>query len=515
MEIKDDTGLSIQEGSLNLADSVGFQTIDPEYTDESDQFVTDVEQEIDDRRPLYESPWLRIVIALGTVVVVFFTVGFLFGGNEPEVAEETEVDEEPELTLTLDPEESEPSVELDQMRAEVALLEQQVAIQQVDRENARLAESQNEAETAANRAQTPPTPQRSTAVSTRPSAPLPPPRTVVSASPVTRTPVAPVRPPARTISTSAPRSAPIPAYRPPASATAASVPMLRTEPVEVDDRTPEEKWYDASNSGIMGSMPAPESAVVESSEPVQVATAFGSNLDGEPNYVLKNANYKEYETIAQDFVDPVPGLRAARDLVPMGTYASAQVTTPIVWGAEESQFMLELTDDVYTNTNQIAIPKGAFVVVQPGNVNNTNGQAELAVVGISINGEVFPIDYGVVTVNAKDGNPLIAKKYGDVGRSIASNDFEMFAIGALAGIGEELTRADSETITNSAYGSTVSRSGNTGNVLGGILAGGAGQLTDRMAARNDARMDEIGDRNNIWFLPAGTELEIYFNQDLV
>lgn len=268
---------------------------------------------------------------------------------------------------------------------------------------------------------------------------------------------------------------------------------------------------------MIGTVSAPtEPEMTE--EPVMVASVFENGSPENPPYQLKNVNYKPQGNIVsqRSYEEPIPGFHAeSPDLIPLGTYASAQVTSHIVWGmGDNRQYTIQLTEDVYTNTNQVAIPTGASLIVVPGALNESNGLAELAVVGISVNGQSFPVDYGVISVNAKDGNPLIAKNYGNTGRDIARNDFEMVAIGALAGIGQELIRPDTETTTTSAFGATTSRSGNGGNILGGALAGASEQLADRMSDRNDRRLDDIQNREPVWYIPAGEEIEIVFNQDM-
>ncbi|NJM98897.1 MAG: hypothetical protein HC800_18635, partial [Phormidesmis sp. RL_2_1] len=122
------------------------------------------------------------------------------------------------------------------------------------------------------------------------------------------------------------------------------------------------------------------------------------------------------------------------------------------------------------------------------------------------------LDYRTISVTGANGDPLIADRYGDVGGEYASNDVEMFLIGAIGSIGRELTKPNSQTITNSNFGSTTNTDYGDRNILGAILAGGTEELVDRMGDRNDDRLAEIAQRENIMYIPRGTQVSIYINQ---
>ena len=90
----------------------------------------------------------------------------------------------------------------------------------------------------------------------------------------------------------------------------------------------------------------------------------------------------------------------------------------------------------------------------------------------------------------------------------------MFAVGALGGIGRVLTRPNSQVITTGTFGATSSTDFGDPNILGAILAGGTEQLTERMAERNAERLAELRSRQDIFYLPEGTEVQFYVNSGL-
>lgn len=511
MTIQDDT-------NLTLADQVNFQTVDVEPT-AGDDFANRVAEEYSDKRPLHESPYLRIGLAVGAIAFVLGFFAIWPGGDKPATVsvEDAESDEQ-ELSLTLDPEASgSDSAELEALRTEVALLEQQVALAQVDRSDARESTSTATPQPETSRTTTRTTTRPNSTATQATSRPARSPSTAPVSSVAVRTPP---RPAPRVTPVSRPaavRSA-TPTSAPPAQLASRSYSPPATNYTPPD---PNEEWARLSNAGMVGMMPEPD--VNEDA----TAYAYGNDVDVqvasksvEPEYQLKNASFISIEIEESDSVEmaeaeAVPGLWSDTDYIPLGSRAQGEVATPIVWALEDQQSTIEVIEDVTTVNGDVMVPAGAYLIVQPVQVDRSSGLAELAVVGISIDGRTTPIDYRSISISGEGGNPLIAEQYGDVGAEIASNDLENALIGALAGAGRELTRPRSESVTNTTFGSTVSRDNGNRNVVGGILQGGTERLADRMGDRNEARLDRIRDRESIWHLPQGAAVEIHFNEDVM
>jgi len=495
--IKDDTDLSLLERT-------NFQVAPSSDGKETDEFVDDVEALGRDEVGLARSPWMRIALAIGAAS---FALGFGFilslgKGNSGQVAvESTDDSDESELTLQLE-ETADSSTgsnrsDMDAMRSEIALLEQQLALASVDRDptavsTARIAAPESPEEQVEPKRTQP-------RLATQPVSSI---RTNPRPTPVPAAPRQPVvahtvpSPPARTIVRTVP--APTPTPTPSPSFSNSSRP---TEPVD-----PQQAWLAASTAGVFGHMPPMEAQDVQAEAIAQ---------EPESEYRLESVNYIEVEERRFfSLNEPVPGLRYDGPLtVPMGSSAKAIVVSPISWIGKGDQFILQTSEDIFSSSEHVVIPKDSLVVVQPVSIDESSGLAELAAVGIEVDGEVIPVDYQKIAIRGKSGNPLIAKRYGDIGSDIAANDLEMFAVGALSGIGEILTRPDSQTITTGALSSSSSTDFGDRNILGAILAGGTRNLTDRMADRNDERLDEIRSRGVIYYLPEGEEVQFYVNSE--
>ncbi len=488
--IPDDTDLS-------LLDRTDFQTVDRTSPDAVNEFVSDVEKLEDQTVHLSRNPYVRVGAVLG---LTFFALGFgLMFSLGSRHQEQSVVPEEPEasaLTLELTPDadsgnlSAAETAEVDALRSELALLQQQMALAEVDRDDDQLLVEAQRRRLETGSVASPSSPVASAPAAGRPAAaasPVATPvRSTLAPAPAVRIPPSPAAPVVRPASPAVLRSAPV--SPPPAS---------RSADYEAPD--PHQAWYEASNSGVFGSMPV----VQKVSEPVATET-----IDDSP-YQLKTASFTEPQS-AYESVKSVPGL-IEPDTIPMGQSADAVVATPIVWLNQNDQFLIELQEDILNNRGEVAIPAGAAVVVQPVSVDASSGYAALAAVGLLIDNQLIPIDYTTVAIRGESGDPLIAERYGNPGSEIAANDLELFAIGALGRIGDVLTRPDNQSISTGAFGGSVNTEYGDRNIVGAILQGGAEQIADRMSDRNESRLSELRSRAQIYYLPEGRRVQFYIN----
>jgi Bacterial conjugation TrbI-like protein len=111
---------------------------------------------------------------------------------------------------------------------------------------------------------------------------------------------------------------------------------------------------------------------------------------------------------------------------------------------------------------------------------------------------------------------LIASSWGNKGGEIASRDAETFAVGSLAKVGKVLNQPKEEqTSSNSGFGGTSSFSSirkNRSNILGAVLEGGFEPLTQQILQRNQQALQEIQQRENVWYVKAGTDVQVFVNQ---
>lgn len=86
-------------------------------------------------------------------------------------------------------------------------------------------------------------------------------------------------------------------------------------------------------------------------------------------------------------------------------------------------------------------------------------------------------------------------------------------MGAISKIAELSNRTDSQIITT-AGGNIVTQNKNSTNILTAALEGGTSSIVPQISSRNQQAISEMMRRSNIWFLSAGTQVEIFVNQIL-
>ena len=459
----------------NLADQLGIQTVRPQ--EEADL----LDKNRQESRPLYKNPYVKVGIALA---FIFFSIGFaslflIVGNSNEELAEpgarQVEGDVSP-LSLTLDsPQENlapgeASSAEIQRLRAQNALLEQQLAMAEIDR-NLRPPQD-SFTDSSLSREPTSPEVGPTSSPQRMPPARIVPPPATPATSPVSsvrpsRTTSAPVSPPP-VVTSSRPRT-----------------PSIPLEPVD-----PNETWERLATSGMYGMMLASSGDPTSSSESPQ-----------ESPLPVSIAN--------------VPGLLSPslQRKVPMGQRVAAQTTAPIAWLEAETQHRIRLSAEIVFDNGEVAVPEGAFLIAQTASINESNGLGQLIVTGFQIDDDFTPLPSDLIVVNGAAGNPLIANRFGDPGPEIASGDIELFAIGALGRVGQVINRPDSQVITTGTFGSTVSTDNGDSDILAAVLEGGADQISDRLDERNEDRLDELLDRDVIFYLPEEMQLEIYISGD--
>ncbi|NJL64923.1 MAG: TrbI/VirB10 family protein [Methylacidiphilales bacterium] len=213
----------------------------------------------------------------------------------------------------------------------------------------------------------------------------------------------------------------------------------------------------------------------------------------------------------------------------VGSSSSGKLVTPLIWTKnqpnsaavnsakqpQQDKFIIQLSQPLTTKVGLVIFPKGSQIIVQVKDIQKS-GFTELEATGAVINGNEYLLPGNAIAVRGKSGQPLIASKWGDKGGEIASRDAETFAVGSLAKVGKVLNQPKEEQIsTNSGFGGTSSFSSirrNRSNILGAVLEGGFEPLTQQILQRNQQALQEIQQREYVWYVKAGTEVQVFVNQ---
>ncbi len=267
---------------------------------------------------------------------------------------------------------------------------------------------------------------------------------------------------------------------------------------------------DASSLQAPNQLPTPNSVdgspAIQSAEPQQIPSGL---TPATPTSTRPAINHAEEAAILQG--RPLPTSSAA---LITGTQAKAVLETPLIWAAatetEAPQFMVQLTEPLLTPEDAIGLPAETALVVQVDSVDES-GLAQLAVVSFIQDDHEVALPTGAIQLRGLEGTPLIAQKYGDPGSDIARMDLNMAAMSGVSRVAELINRPQSSSVISNAGGSTVTQETGDPNILAGLLEGAFGQLSEQMAERNQSALEEILNRPTIWYLPSGTEVEVYIN----
>ena len=114
--------------------------------------------------------------------------------------------------------------------------------------------------------------------------------------------------------------------------------------------------------------------------------------------------------------------------------------------------------------------------------------------------------------NAPEGKPLLAVQFPNQSGTIASMDTALFFLGGLGKAAELLNRTESQVVTTTDGGTVISSNNPERNLPAGILEGGIQTMVPLIGQRNQQLISQMMQQTNVWFMPAGTEVELYVNQ---
>jgi hypothetical protein len=176
---------------------------------------------------------------------------------------------------------------------------------------------------------------------------------------------------------------------------------------------------------------------------------------------------------------------------------------------------VRLQEPLKTVDGAIALPENTELLAEIRSLSE-QGLLQLTinkvVLLINNNPTEITLPKNAITVRAIEGKPLIASQFPNQVSSITSMDAGLFILGGLGKAAELFNRTESQVVTTTQAGSIVSNNNPQRNILAGVMEGGMSSVVPQIAQRNQQAIAQMMQRTNIWFLPAGTEVEVYINQ---
>ena len=213
----------------------------------------------------------------------------------------------------------------------------------------------------------------------------------------------------------------------------------------------------------------------------------------------------------------------------VGESVDGKLLTPLIWSKHQNNnpdkqsknksksenFVIELEQPLNTQDGFVVLPKGSQVVAQINNVNQ-GGLVELQATQVLINGQEYILPPNAIAIRGNSGKPLIASRLNNKKGEIARRDAQTFAVGSLAKVGKVLNQPkEQQILTSSGFGGTNSFSSirrNRENIFGAVLEGGFEPLTQQILKRNQQALQELERQGDVWYVKAGTNVQVFVNQ---
>jgi hypothetical protein len=287
-------------------------------------------------------------------------------------------------------------------------------------------------------------------------------------------------------------------------------------PAEV--KNPAEEWQRLASIGSYGNLAAPS----EMPKAIAPNPAIASNVSTQSLVIEKPRSDSLTSYLAQS--EKSLQATSANTLL-VGTTARASLKTALVFSTDGSRvigsapglipkFIVTLQEAISTADGKVAIPANASLIVVARPLDAKSGLSELDVVGIVINGRELTPPANAITIRGADGAPLIADKYFDRGSEISGMDVGTFLTSALAEVGKLTNSPTSTSSISTLGGSSTVNTAPPPNYIGAALSGGFGILSETLNRRSQQALEEIKTRPNVFFIPAGKELQVFVNQSV-
>ncbi|MEH2164739.1 MAG: hypothetical protein V7K38_27710 [Nostoc sp.] len=188
-------------------------------------------------------------------------------------------------------------------------------------------------------------------------------------------------------------------------------------------------------------------------------------------------------------------------------------------------FVIRLKEPLKSTDGKIAVPANTEFLTEVRSLSE-QGLLQMNVVKLisQNNGNLTErsLPKNAIIIRGTQGKPLIANKFPSKSSSIASMDAGLFVLGGISKAAELINRSDTElqplTTTSTVDGNTTSSTSlttvtkNRRNLAAGVVEGGLNSVVPQISQRNQQAIAQMSQQSNVWFLPAGTNIEIYVNQ---
>jgi hypothetical protein len=279
------------------------------------------------------------------------------------------------------------------------------------------------------------------------------------------------------------------------------------------------------------------------------------NATNQPNNVAaapEPANNPQPQEETPPPETPAPAVSQAQPLgeksLAVGTSAKAVLATAIFGetttrsgggdetGDAKNVFVIKSKEALKSKDGTTVIPANTEFLAEISSINE-QGLLQMNVTKAISQNNGNPTEQSLpnnaIIIRGTQGKPLIASKFPGQSSSIASMDLGLFVLGGLGKAAELINRPDTKlvpysitstssnptennpdnTTTNTSTG-LISETENRRNIAAGIVEGGFNSVVPQIAQRNQQAIAQMSQPTNVWFIRAGTTVELYVNQTI-
>ncbi|MEH2251795.1 hypothetical protein [Nostoc sp.] len=299
--------------------------------------------------------------------------------------------------------------------------------------------------------------------------------------------------------------------------------------------------------------PPPPSPFQEWARLAKLGSYGQVSLTDQPNNIASapepaNNTQPQQQTPQQE--TPAPAVSQAQPLgqksLAVGTSAKAVLATAIFGetttksgggdetGEAKNVFVIKSLDPLKSKDGTTVIPANTEFLAEISSINE-QGLMQMNIVKLISQNNGNPTEQSLpnnaITLRGTQGKPLVANKFPSQSSSIASMDAGLFVLGGLAKAAELVNLPDthlqaisgvadatgtttntSTSTTNSGYITTITEPRR--NLAAGVVEGGLNSVVPQIAQRNQQAIAQMSQQTNVWFMKAGTTVELYVNQPI-
>jgi hypothetical protein len=299
---------------------------------------------------------------------------------------------------------------------------------------------------------------------------------------------------------------------------AAPVPAPPATPPSPPD--PLEEWTRLAKLGSYGQVAVTGQSSVQAARntPENIPPNNSNNAEPQPNNYNPEPPPQQESLISQ-------AQSANSKSVKAGTSAKAVLATAVFGETTRARnneadenaniFVLQLREPLKNADGEVVLPTNTELLAEINSISE-QGLLRLNVVKVisQENGELTErsLPSNALIVRAPQGRPLVADKFPDKGSSIAGMDAGLFVLGGIGKAAELFNRTDTQVVTANGGSTVVTSSNPQRNLAAGIVEGGLNSVVPQISQRNQQAISQMMQQTNVWYIPAGKEVEIYVNR---